>query len=106
MRVAAALLLIIAAAAIADEGSPPRKDPLTAEMRDVLVRANKVHNKMDRKEIDDAVEALHAEIARQPSEVFVPLAVPHLLRLAPKDTKTRVVLRQALEKSYPFFFRN
>jgi hypothetical protein len=69
-------------------------------MRAALVKANEVHNKMDQKVIDDAVEALHVEIARQPSEVFVPLAAPHLLRLAPRDTRTRVLLRQVLEKGW------
>jgi hypothetical protein len=83
----ATLLLAVAA---------PPKDPITDEMRQALDRANKVHNGMDRKTIDEAVEELHREIVKHDPAVFVPLAVRHLLLLAPKDTRTRAVLRRAL----------
>jgi hypothetical protein len=82
------------------QATQPKTDPITPQMREALARVNKVHAGMDRKAIDDAVGALHEEIARQEPEVFVPLAVPHLMRLAPQDTQTRAVLRRALAKGW------
>jgi hypothetical protein len=76
------------------------QDPITGEMRHALGRINKVHNAMDQKDIDEAVEALHGEIARHEPTVFLPLAIPHLMRLAPRDTQTRVLLRRALARSW------
>jgi len=61
-------------------------DPITAGMRAALGKANAAHTGMDRKAIDDAVAQLHREIGRSEPKVFVPLAVPHLMRLAPHDT--------------------
>jgi hypothetical protein len=76
------------------------KDPITASMREALARINKVHGGMSAKVIDEAVEAFHKEVARQDPKVFVPLAVPHLMRLAPHDTQTRILLRKALDKGW------
>lgn len=80
----------------APPATPKPADPITAEMRAALAEANPVHTGMDRKAIDDAVAQLHREIAKHDPKVFVPLAVPHLMRLAPHDTATRVLLRKAL----------
>src|SRR5437764_9135215 len=81
------------------KGAPAEK-PLTAEMRQALERINKLHGGMNQKDIDDAVGALHREIARHDPRAFVPLAVPHLIRLAPRDTQTRVLLRKALARGW------
>ncbi len=82
------------------DAPPAQPDPITAAMRDALAKINKVHAGMEQKAIDDAVVELHREIARQDSKVFVPLAVPHLMRLAPHDTATRVLLRKALAEGW------
>jgi hypothetical protein len=71
-------------------------DPVTAGMRAALAKANVVHAGMDREAIDDAVTELHQELARSDPKRLVPLAVPHLIRLAPRDTATRMLLRKAL----------
>jgi hypothetical protein len=84
--------------AVFKRGKP--ESEITAEMRAALERINKIKKGSEQKEIDEAVEALNKEIARLNPKVFVPLAVPHLLRLAPKDTRTRALLRQALEKGW------
>jgi len=76
--------------------APKPADPLTPGMRAALAKANAVHTGMDRKTIDDAVAQLHQAIGRDDPKVFVPPAVPHLIRLAPYDTATRVLLRKAL----------
>ncbi len=73
---------------------------MTAEMRQVLERVNKVHAGMAQKDIDEAVQALHREIARHDPKVLVPLAIHQLMRLVPRDTQTRVLLRQALAKGW------
>lgn len=78
----------------------PRKDPITPGMRKALGQINQIHTRMDQKRIDDAVEALHKEIGIQDPKVFVPLAIDHLLRLAPKDTRTRILLRRALARGW------
>jgi hypothetical protein len=85
-----------------EPGDPaaPAADPITAEMRAALTKANAVHDRMDWKVVDDAVTELHREIARHDPKVFVPLAVPHLMRLAPRDTATRVLLRKALAEGW------
>lgn len=74
----------------------PAQNPLTAEMREALRRINEIHSGMEKRAIDEAVTAFHAEIARHDPKVFVQYAVPHLIRLAPRDTQTRVLLRRAL----------
>ncbi len=79
---------------------PPWRDPITAGMREALGHANKVHNLMPVKVVDDAVDALHRAIARENPGVFVPMAISHLIRLAPKDVRTRVLLREALAKGW------
>ena len=63
---------------------PLPKDPFTDEMRQALSRIDKVHEGMDQTEIDNAVEALHREIGRHDPKVFVPEAIRHLMRLAPR----------------------
>jgi hypothetical protein len=55
---------------------------------------------MDREAIDDAVTELHQELARSDLKRLVPLAVPHLIRLAPRDTATRMLLRKALANGW------
>jgi hypothetical protein len=75
-------------------------DPITAEMRAALERANKAHAGMDRKALDEAIEDLHREIAKHDAKVFVPLAIPCLMALAPKETRTRTVLRKALAEGW------
>jgi hypothetical protein len=84
------------------ETKQPRrtKDPITAEMREALRRINEVHSGMPQQAIDEAVTAFHAEIARHDPKVFVELAVPHLIRLAPRDTQTRELLRRALANGW------
>jgi hypothetical protein len=71
-------------------------DPITAEMRAALGRASRAHAGMDRKALDEAIEDLHREIAKHDAKVFVPLAIPCLMALAPKESRTRTVLRKAL----------
>ena len=78
----------------------PAKDPLTAEMREALRRINEVHSGMKQQAIDEAVTAFHAEIARHDPKVFVQYAVPHLIRLAPRDTQARTLLRRALANGW------
>jgi hypothetical protein len=75
----------------------PIADPITPDMRAALGRANKPG--MERKAKDEAVEDLHREIGKNP-KVFVPLAIPPLMQLAPQDTRTRNLLRDALEKGW------
>jgi hypothetical protein len=82
------------------KSKPPAKDPITAEMREALASINKIHNLMEQQTIDDAVTAFHAEIARHDPKVFVHFAVPHLIRLAPRDTQTRTLLRRALTNGW------
>ncbi len=95
------VLLSLVVGTLRGETPPPvKKDPITSEMRAVLARVNQVHQGLPQKEIDDAIEALHREMARADPGVFVPLAVPHLLRLVPTDTRTRAVLRDALAKGW------
>jgi hypothetical protein len=81
---------------------PPRSagDPITPQMRQSLQRIGKIHGGMDQETIDAAVESLHGDISRYDPKVFVPLAVPYLLRLAPRDTQTRLLLRRALANGW------
>jgi hypothetical protein len=76
------------------------KSEITSEMRVALEQINKINKGSEQKKIDKAVDVLYKEIARLDSKVFVPLAVPHLLRLAPKDTRTRALLQQSLKKGW------
>jgi hypothetical protein len=71
-------------------------------MRVALERISKINKGSEQKKIDEAVEHLFKlfEIARLDLKVFVPLAAPHLVRLAPKDLRTRTLLRQALEQGW------
>ncbi len=78
----------------------PAKDPITTEMREALSRMNQIHSGMEQQAIDDAVTALHVEIARHDPKVFVHYAIPHLIRMAPRDTQTRVLLRRALANGW------
>jgi hypothetical protein len=80
--------------------SRPATDPITPEMRQALARIAKVHAGIAAAVIDEAVEALHGEIRRHDPKVFVPLAIPYLMRLAPRDTQTRIVLRRALANGW------
>jgi hypothetical protein len=82
----------------ASESGP--KSEITSEMRVALERINTIKKGSEQQVIDEAVDALNKEIARLDPKVFVPLAAPHLLRLAPKDSRTRALLRQALEKGW------
>ncbi|MEI6808732.1 MAG: hypothetical protein WCN95_08415 [bacterium] len=92
---------LIGAHSLAQDAAPSREsDPITAEMREALGRINRIHSGMDQRVIDEAVEALHGEIERHKAEVFVGLAVPHLMCLAPKDTRTRILLRRAMAKHW------
>lgn len=96
-----ASLVIASATGVVQSGDPPaKKDPITPIMREILARVNKIHDRMKRSDIDAAIDALHQEIKREDPAVFVPLALPHLLRLAPNDPRTRIVLRQALAKGW------
>lgn len=95
------MCLLIGTHSTAEEAIAPRKaDPITAEMREALSRINQIHNGMEQRVIDNAVDALHSDIARLSPEVFVPMAIPHLMRLAPKETRTRILLRQAMAKHW------
>jgi hypothetical protein len=76
------------------------KSPLTDEMRRALARIAKVHEGMDQELIDEAVEALHRDIARYDPKAFIPLAISDLMRLAPRDTQTRALLRRALANGW------
>ncbi len=76
--------------------SAPQKDPLTPDMRTALAKINKIHGGMERETIDEAVAEFHRVIAKSDPKVFVQFAVPHLMRLAPKDIQTRQLLRKAL----------
>ena len=75
-------------------------DPITPGMRAALARIDTAHAGMDRETIDDALEDLHRELAKQDPKVFAPLVVHHLMRLAPQDTQTRVLLRKALAEKW------
>ncbi len=90
----------LAVAVVFDVAPAGGADPVTADMRAALDKVNAVHAGMDRKVVDDAVNELHREVRRHDPAVFVPLAVPHLMRLAPHDTATRVLLRKALAEGW------
>jgi hypothetical protein len=94
------LLLVLAVPALATGEEKSFQDRITPEMRTTLTKVNAIHNLRDQATIDDAVEELHRLIAKSDPEIIVPLAVPHLLRLAPRDTQTRAVLRQAVANGW------
>jgi hypothetical protein len=84
----------------AAEPPAPADEPVTDAMRAALEKVRKAHAGMERKAVDEAVTELHREVGRHDPRVFVPLAVPHLMRLAPHDTATRVLLRKALAEKW------
>jgi hypothetical protein len=88
------LAVIVAGAA------SPWIDPITAEMRASLGRINAVHSGMTRKAVADAVDRFHRDIARIDSGLFVFMAVPHLMRLAPRDARTRALIHRAMAKGW------
>src|SRR5690349_11323496 len=93
-----ALLETASAGAIAHAGVPA--NAITPDVRKSLARINAIHSGMKPVAIAEAVTALHADIARLDPRGFVPLAVPHLMRLAPRDPRTVALLHKALDKGW------
>jgi hypothetical protein len=83
-----------------EKSLPNRHDPFTPEMRVAYQRIHTIHNGMDKKTINAAVDQLFNAIDKYEPEVFVPLVMEDLMRLAPKDKRTISLLHQCLEEGW------
>jgi HEAT repeat protein len=76
------------------------EDPFTPEMRQSLAKINKVHAGMKKEAIDAALDELYKDLKRVEPKIFVAAAIGALMRVAPKDPRTRKVLRDGLANGW------
>lgn len=73
---------------------------LTNAMRDAYSRFHPIHSGMDRKIIEQTVDAIFAEIPKHEPTLFVPLMIDQLIRLGPRDPRTRALLHECMAKGW------
>jgi len=84
----------------AESKTPNVPDPFTPEMRKAYKRFHNIHDRMDKQIVDAAVDQLIEDFAKHNPRVFVPMVIDDLMHIAPKDTRTILVLRKSLKEGW------